>query len=115
MKRSDVPSVQEALSALLEYYQSTCNSCVWMAQDLHRLVDSARAAIASASAEWLNGDDYEYEFAYCSKCGHMEFADWDSHKEAKEKVGEYHVEHRYCSWCGAKMEGGRYVEKRRRK
>lgn len=59
-------------------------------------------------AEWLNGDDYEYEFAYCSACGRMQYADWNSHAEAKEKIGEFHNDYKFCPGCGAKMVGGRY-------
>ena len=62
--------------------------------------------------QWLNGDDYEYEFAYCSECGRMQWADWNSHAEAKEKVGEFHEDYKFCPGCGAKMTGGRYVEKK---
>lgn len=65
--------------------------------------------------KWLNGDNYEYEYAYCSRCGHMEWASWDSHAEAKEKVRGFHETHKFCSNCGAKMVGGEYREIRRRK
>lgn len=62
--------------------------------------------------QWLNGDDYEYEFAYCSECGRMQWANWNTHAEAKEKVGEFHEDYKFCPGCGAKMTGGRYVEKK---
>ena len=59
---------------------------------------------------WENGTDYEYEFAYCSVCGRMQYAGWDSHKEAKEKIEGFHEEYKFCPSCGAKMTGGQYVE-----
>jgi len=52
-------------------------------------------------AHWTLGDEYEY--AYCSKCGRMEYADFESSTEAKENIGDFHKFHRYCSGCGAKM------------
>lgn len=66
------------------------------------------------TAMWENGTDYEYEFAYCSACGHMQFADWNTHCEAKEKIGHFHEKYHYCPECGAKMKGGTYVESRKR-
>ena len=62
------------------------------------------------NGQWNNGTDYEYEFAYCSKCGRMVFAGWNSHAEAREKVVNFHETYKYCPGCGAKMEGGRYVK-----
>jgi hypothetical protein len=59
---------------------------------------------------WENGKGFEYEFAYCSVCGRMQYAGWDSHKEAKEKIENFHEEYKFCPGCGAKMTGGRYVE-----
>ena len=52
-------------------------------------------------AEWVRGG--EYEFAYCSRCGRMEFADWNTSKEADEKIGSFSKEYPYCPQCGAKM------------
>lgn len=63
-----------------------------------------------ANGKWKNGTDYEYEFAYCSECGRTVFADWCSHAEAREKVVNFHEKYKYCPECGAKMEGGYYVE-----
>ena len=37
-------------------------------------------------AIWINGDDYEYEFAYCSRCNRMEHAGWNTHAEAKDNI-----------------------------
>ena len=58
---------------------------------------------------WINGPENEYEFAYCSECDHMQWAGWDSHAEAKEKIGDFYKEYRYCPHCGAKMKGGLYA------
>lgn len=54
-------------------------------------------------AEWKLGP--EYEFAYCSNCGHAEWADWDSTEEAKDGVTDFCNEVKFCPNCGAKMEG----------
>lgn len=62
------------------------------------------------TAIWKNGTDYEYEFAYCSTCGHMQFANWNTHREAREMIKHYHETFHYCPECGAKMEGGTYIE-----
>ena len=63
-----------------------------------------------AKGQWLNGNEYEYEYAYCSECGRMQWAGWDSHSDAREKIGDFHKEYKFCPGCGAKMEGGCYVE-----
>ena len=54
-------------------------------------------------AKWELGP--EYEFAYCSHCGHMEHAGWDTHSDAAEMIGTFHEEYKFCPNCGAKMEG----------
>lgn len=64
------------------------------------------------AAIWINGDDYEYEFAYCSRCGRKEYAGWNTHAEAKDKVEHFHEDYRYCPGCGAHMMGGHYREKK---
>lgn len=64
----------------------------------------------SKKGHWLNGHDYEYEYAYCSECGHMQWASWDSHLEAKDNVEDFHKEYRYCPHCGVRMVGGKYME-----
>ena len=38
----------------------------------------------------------EYEYATCSNCGFMEYADWNSTNEAKEKIKTFHETYRYC-------------------
>lgn len=59
---------------------------------------------------WENGKGYEYAFAYCSVCGRMQYAGFDSHADAKENIERFHDKYKSCPGCGAKMEGGRYVE-----
>lgn len=60
------------------------------------------------SAYWKT---IEYEYATCSECGFMEYTDWDSTNEAKEKIKTFHFIYRYCPGCGRKMEAP--VERRR--
>lgn len=50
---------------------------------------------------WTTGPEYEY--AYCSACGHSEYAGWDSTSEAKREIDSFADEFRFCPNCGAKM------------
>ena len=52
------------------------------------------------SAYWKS---IEYEYATCSECGFMEYTDWYSTNEAKEKIKTFHETYRYCPGCGRKM------------
>lgn len=54
-------------------------------------------------ALWKLGAEYEY--AYCSHCGHQQWANWDSSQEATENISEFHKEYKYCPNCGFKMKG----------
>lgn len=54
-------------------------------------------------AKWELGAEYEY--AYCSHCGHQQLASWDSYREAMENIGEFHKEYKFCPNCGFKMKG----------
>ena len=74
--------------------------------------NAGNEAKTEKTAIWLNGDDYEYEFAYCSNCFRMEYAGWYTHSEAQEKIPSFHEEYRYCPGCGAKMTGGSYIPKK---
>ena len=62
------------------------------------------------TGKWMNGRNYEYEYAYCSECGRAQWADWDTHKQAEESIESFADNYRYCPGCGAKMEGGVYVK-----
>ena len=55
-------------------------------------------------AEWELGAEYEY--AYCSHCGHQQWADWDSRHEASENIGEFHKKYKFCPNCGNKIAKG---------
>ena len=63
-------------------------------------------------AKWVNGHDYEYEYAYCSNCGRMQWAGWYTHLEAKRKIITFHEDYKFCPGCGASMVGGIYYEKK---
>lgn len=65
--------------------------------------------------KWLNGDNYEYEFACCSECGHMQWAGWDSHSHACEEISDFHKKYKFCPNCGASMVEGVYINGRRKK
>ena len=54
-------------------------------------------------AEWELGP--EYEFAYSSRCDHMEHAGWDTRSEAVEMIGTFHEEYKFCPNCGFEMRG----------
>lgn len=75
-------------------------------------VEKARRALSAPphKGKWKNGTAYEYEYAYCSECGRMQWASWDTHKQARENIESFADEYRYCPGCGAEMEGGVYVE-----
>lgn len=73
-------------------------------------LNKSRRPTPPRTGKWLNGKDYECEFAYCSKCGRTVWVGWDSHRDAAENIGDFAEDYRYCPKCGAKMEGGEYVE-----
>jgi len=76
------------------------------------VVDKAKAALSALphTGKWKNGKKYEYEYAYCSACGRMQWAGWDSHNQAEENIEAFADDYRFCPGCGAKMEGGVYVK-----
>lgn len=76
------------------------------------IIDKIDAALAAAphTGKWKNGRKYEYEYAYCSACGRMQWAGWDSHNQAEENIEDFANDYRFCPGCGAKMEGGVYVK-----
>lgn len=71
------------------------------AGDIERIIENALSE--KYEAEWKLGG--EYEFAYCSHCGHPQWAGWDSHQDAEENIGEFHKEFRFCPNCGFEMKG----------
>lgn len=64
-----------------------------------------KAALAEhkCEAKWRLGA--EYEFAYCSHCGHQQWASWDTSKKAAENIGEFHKKYKFCPNCGFGMKG----------
>ena len=80
--------------------------------DLRSAFPMANAALSAnpRKGKWKNGTKYEYEYAYCSECGRMQFAGWDTHKQAKENIESFARDYKFCPGCGAEMEGGVYVQ-----
>lgn len=65
--------------------------------------NNAALAEQKYEAKWELG--VEYEYAYCSHCGHQQWASWDSHREAIENIREFHKEYKFCPNCGFEMKG----------
>ena len=80
------------------------------AKSIARLSNIVSDALSESKGRWLNGKDYEYAFAYCSKCGHMQWAGWDTHKQAEKNIESFARYYKFCPNCGSEMEGGEYVE-----
>lgn len=79
--------------------------------DSHGEIDKRPAASTPPrKGKWKNGRRYEYEYAYCSECGRMQWAGWDTHKQAEENIESFACDYKYCPGCGAEMEGGVYVK-----
>ena len=71
--------------------------------DLRESYIEPALAEQKCEAEWKLGAEYEY--AYCSHCGHQQWADWDSRREASENIGEFHKKYKFCPNCGFEMKG----------
>ena len=69
--------------------------------DLRESYIETALAEQKCEAEWELGAEYEY--AYCSHCGHQQWADWDSRHEASENIGEFHKKYKFCPNCGFEM------------
>lgn len=119
-------ALEKAKKAICHHAEHVCQSLSWENSNIqsncadvlcaHRDLCEAKTAIDAALAapphkgRWVNGTEYEYEFAYCSECGRMQWASWDSHKQAEENIEAFADDYRFCPGCGAKMEGGVYVK-----
>jgi hypothetical protein len=68
-------------------------------------IDKADEVLAEQKyeAKWKLG--VEYEYACCSHCGHLQWASWDSSREAMENIGEFHKKYKFCPNCGFEMKG----------
>lgn len=109
---SDAAEIRKAVRRLDDaiWTDPEGNVNIDMGEDaIHKILRTALAG-RTLTGKWLNGHDYEYEFAYCSECGHMQYAGWETHGQAKEEIGKFYESYRYCPGCGAKMTGGAYVE-----
>ena len=102
--------LRDALVETKKFLESAIVDGKITAKSIARLSNIVSDALSESKGRWLNGKDYEYAFAYCSKCGHMQWAGWDTHQQAKEKIGEFYKEFKFCPECGSEMEGGEYVE-----
>ena len=85
------------------WYAAVSAQYLSFANKLRKAIAEERKSRPNLVAEWELGP--EYEFAYCSHCGHMEHAGWDTHSEAAEKIGDFHEEYKFCPHCGAQMKG----------
>lgn len=83
--------------------------CVLQARSADEAIARGVAALPHRG-KWKSGRGYEYEYAYCSACGRMQWADWNSHKEAEDNIEAFADNYKFCPGCGAKMEGGIYVK-----
>ena len=77
--------------------------------EINDIINDALSA-PPRKGKWKNGRRYEYEYAYCSECGRMQLAGWDTHKQAEENIESFACDYKYCPGCGAEMEGGVYVK-----
>jgi len=113
---SDAAEIRKAVRRLDDaiWTDPDGNVNIDMGEDaIHKTLRTALAG-RTLTGKWLNGHDYEYEFAYCSECGHMQYTGWETHSQAKDNVADFHKKYRYCPNCGAKMDGGKYVERKHR-
>lgn len=103
MEANNAQAMREALEELVANIETRAS-----AFDIFSIIDrktflDAKAALAAPphEAKWTaNGG---YEFACCSKCGHLQYAGWDSRAEQAEKIGDFHELYKFCPGCGAQM------------
>ena len=99
----------ESTEELLEHFAKP-GTMLGDAFFLHMRDNRAALAAPPRKGRWKNGRGYEYEYAYCSECGRMQWAGWDTHKQAEENIESFADDYRFCPGCGAEMEGGEYVK-----
>lgn len=115
METNDRKAMREALDKVNEIYDILSKPCI-VAEEARQACREARGVLIPVlsapprTGKWKNGRKYEYEYAYCSACGRAQWAGWDCHKEAEEKVESFADNYRFCPGCGARMEGGVYVK-----
>ena len=113
MEANNIKEMREALEAARSFVVNLeiepFSHLDEVASELLARIDAALAA-KPHTGKWMNGRKYEYEYAYCSECGRMQWADWDTHKQAEENIESFACNYKYCPGCGAKMEGGVYVK-----
>ena len=101
-------TVNQALSILIEIPESCSHiGLVDDAADVLCVIKETYIPDALAKqkyeAKWELGAEYEY--AYCSHCGHQQWASWDSRRDAAENIEEFHKEYKFCPNCGYEMKG----------
>ena len=108
------PGNAAAMREALEYVIQWREDCI--SEEGADNVDDMMAIVQNAlsapphKGKWENGTKYEYEYAYCSECGRMQWAGWDTHKQAKENIESFARDYKFCPGCGTEMEGGVYVK-----
>ena len=119
MSVSNLQSLRNAVKEMKKYadcVQDGGTKPTYSSQEVADVVATYAAKVEKALEDedgvWQNGYDYEYEFAYCSKCGHMQYMGWESHDKARELVPTAHEEYRFCPHCGTRMTGGEYIEEK---
>ena len=105
LRQGNAAAMREALEFVAHMYDSP-----YTTYDVLVAVQKAKAALSATphKGKWKNGRRYEY--AYCSECGRMQWAGWDTHKQAEENIESFACYYKYCPGCGAEMEGGVYVK-----
>ena len=120
MEASNVKAMHDALKAINCINTHGLNRLLWRADIFDgglinktiSMVEKARCALSAPprKGKWENGTMYEHEYAYCSECGRMQWAGWDSHKEAENNIESFANDYKFCPGCGAEMGGGLYVK-----